>query len=376
MGRRGSGKSALINALFGAQVRSIGPVSAQTGATSWETYMHGGRAIEILDSRGLQEGSAPAESDSAASPEDSLIAGVRAHCPDIILFTVKAKEVDAAIAGDLVGLARVHRAAVRIHEYAPKILAVITQCDELDPSDIDLSADDPEKSEHIEQAVEVLKEHLQEHDYIWQHLARRVVPTSAKMRFEPDGTVNVRRDYRWNIDALALAIQEVLPNEAQLNFVRMAQFRVVQRRVAKNIIHVTAVVCGAIGMEPIPVADLPVLTSIQMVMILAIAYISGRDISLEAAKEFAAALGVNIGAAFTLREVARGLLKLIPAAGNAASAAIAMAGTEAIGNAAILYYIDRRSVDEIRNQLPGMLDRLLKRKPEDNDSAEAAVVPE
>src|ERR1700687_773603 len=61
VGRRGAGKSSLVNALFGAKVAELGHVTAQTGRGRWYDYEREGGAMSILDTRGLQEGSVPAE---------------------------------------------------------------------------------------------------------------------------------------------------------------------------------------------------------------------------------------------------------------------------------------------------------------------------
>ncbi|MFF7976855.1 GTPase [Streptomyces sp. NPDC007905] len=350
-GRRGAGKSSLINAIFSTPVRKTGAVRAQTGATLWELCQIGEREVEILDTRGVQEGSAPAEDDPAESAEESLLAAVREKCPDVIAFLVKATDVDAAIDGDLAALEKVHREAARIHETDIKIIPVLAQCDQLHPSDIKVPPhdyEDKDKKQNVNEAASVLQEHLNGNAYLSRHIACDVLPTAALLIFGDDGKVNKRRDYRWNIDLLALRMQEVLPDDAQIEFARTAQFRKVQKRLARRIVTAFAVICGAVGATPIPVADLPVLTTFQITMITLIAYISGRELSLATSKELIVGLGGNIGAGVALREIARGLLKIIPVAGNAASGAIAAAGTKSLGEAAIFYFIDKEPLGDVR----------------------------
>src|SRR5579863_5784705 len=57
VGRRGAGKSSLINALLGAKVAELGHVTAQTGKGRWYDVEKSGGVMSILDTRGLQEGS-------------------------------------------------------------------------------------------------------------------------------------------------------------------------------------------------------------------------------------------------------------------------------------------------------------------------------
>src|SRR5579883_264287 len=61
VGRRGAGKSSVVNALFGAKVAELGHVTAQTGRARWYLYERQGGAMSVLDTRGIQEGSTPAE---------------------------------------------------------------------------------------------------------------------------------------------------------------------------------------------------------------------------------------------------------------------------------------------------------------------------
>jgi uncharacterized protein len=86
-------------------------------------------------------------------------------------------------------------------------------------------------------------------------------------------------------------------------------------------------------------------------MVTAVAYVAGRDLSLETAKEFLLAMVVNVGSAFALREIARGLVKLIPGYGNVISGGVAAVGTQALGEAAIVYFIHDKTIDEAKDAM-------------------------
>src|ERR1700692_1248035 len=88
VGRRGGGKSSGVNPLFGGQGR-------------WYRYERGGGAMSILDTRGIQEGSVPAEADDAKTALESIAVELRTQAPDVVVFVAKASEVDAAIDADL-----------------------------------------------------------------------------------------------------------------------------------------------------------------------------------------------------------------------------------------------------------------------------------
>ena len=151
-----------------------------------------------------------------------------------------------------------------------------------------------------------------------------------------------------------------MPNEARVEMARIAHDRGVQTEIAQTLVKSTTAICAAIGAQPIPLADLPILTALQLVMVSGIMYISGRERSLRAATEFVTALGVNVGAGMVLREGARALLKFFPGWGNIVCGAVAGAGTYAIGRAAIVYFLEGLTLKDARQTY---LSSRKKRKP-------------
>jgi uncharacterized protein (DUF697 family) len=139
-----------------------------------------------------------------------------------------------------------------------------------------------------------------------------------------------------------------MPNEARVETARIAHDRTTQTEIAQTLVKSTTAICAAIGAQPIPLADLPILTALQLMMVSGIMYISGRERSLRAATEFVAALGVNVGAGMILREGARALLKFFPGWGNVVCGAVAGAGTYAIGRAAIVYFLEGLTLKDAR----------------------------
>ncbi len=83
-------------------------------------------------------------------------------------------------------------------------------------------------------------------------------------------------------------------------------------------------------------------------MIIGIGYVSGRRLDGRGVKEFMSALGLNVGAAFVLREIARALVKLFPGGGNFISGTVAAGATWAIGQAATAYFVEERKVKEVK----------------------------
>jgi uncharacterized protein len=146
---------------------------------------------------------------------------------------------------------------------------------------------------------------------------------------------------------MSMLAREV-PNEARIEMIRISRDREAQREVAQSLVKSTAAVCTAIGTQPIPLADLPILTTLQLVMVSGIMYVSGRERSLRAATEFIGALGANVGLGMLLREGTRALLKFLPGWGNIICGMVAGAGTYAIGRAAIVFFLEGVSLKDAR----------------------------
>lgn len=354
IGRRGAGKSSLINALFGARVAEVGHVKAQTGRGRWFDVQGELGTLSILDTRGIQEGSRPEEADEADTPLDSILAEVRRKAPDALLFLVKATEVDAAIDTDLELLAQIVSAVQQAHGLRPPLIGVATHCDLLEPKRTDLhrpDAQEPselqEKLHHVEAVERQLREKLRSREDLRGELVT-VIGVSTYLSWRTDGTV--RSDERWRLGELAQVLFRELPEQGRLVLARVTRVRALQEELATALSRAMATVCMGVALVPIPVADIIPITSAQVSLIVGIAWISGRQLDFNAAREFLAALGINLGAAFALREVSRALVKFVfPGGGSVVSGAVAFAGTLAIGSAARGYFLRGVSADEARN---------------------------
>jgi uncharacterized protein (DUF697 family) len=143
-------------------------------------------------------------------------------------------------------------------------------------------------------------------------------------------------------------IARELPNSARIEMARISKDRVVQEDIAQILVKSTTAICTAIGAQPIPLADLPILTTLQLVMVSGIMYVSGRERSLRAATEFVGALGANVGAGMLLREGTRAVLKFFPGWGNIICGMVAGAGTYAIGRAATVFFVGGVTLKDAR----------------------------
>lgn len=158
------------------------------------------------------------------------------------------------------------------------------------------------------------------------------------------------------------AICAALPLPAQLEFARATNAKHAQAHIAGSLLKSFSAVCGVIGVQPIPLADMPILTTLQTLMVGLIIHTTGRPFSARLVAEFLGALGFNIGAGLVLREGARAILKVIPIWGNAVSGFIAGAGTYAIGKAAIAYFIEETPINETRKIFRRLLPRMGRKK--------------
>lgn len=353
VGRRGAGKSSLVNALFGAKVAEVGHVKSQTGRGKWFDHTGERGAISVLDTRGIQEGSKPEELDTAKDAISSIVVELKRKAPDVIVFMVKATEADSAIDADLDALERIYAELEREHRFRPPLVAVATHCDVLEPKGTRLhrAADEPTEdvAEKLARVADV-EHHVEEKIKSRGKLAPHLVWTrgvSTYMSFRDDGTL--RGDERWRVDELVGTLFKHLPDAGRGTFARIARVRGLQEQLATDLTRSVAVICTGIAALPIPVADVIPLTAMQVTLVVAIGWLSGRALDKKAAMEFLGAMGVNVGAGFALREGARALIKFVfPGAGSMVSGAIAFAGTMAIGAAAQRYFLRGESIEQAR----------------------------
>lgn len=175
-----------------------------------------------------------------------------------------------------------------------------------------------------------------------------VVSIPRWSRFRADGTPDDGPSGAEDLNHLMTLLVDELPTQAKLEMARISGVRPAQKKIADTLVKATAAVAAAVGAQPIPLADLPILIGIQSSMVAGIIYISGGELNLRSSLKFLGSLGVTLGLAVALREVARGAAKLVPGFGYAVSGGVAAAGTFAIGRAAQAFFIDGLSLPQAR----------------------------
>ena len=136
---------------------------------------------------------------------------------------------------------------------------------------------------------------------------------------------------------------------------RMAsRLKEVVDRLVKHLINLFSGISATVALTPIPVSDIYILLIIQSVLVSLIASLSGRDISLETAKEFILSMGGIAGAGYVFKLVAQQASKFLnfvwPTSGSIISSGIAATGTSAIGKAASSYFIDDLPIGEAKKK--------------------------
>jgi uncharacterized protein (DUF697 family) len=301
LGASGAGKVELINGLFGMATVQAGEENLSDG--SWQNFGHSSRgALRLLDAR-------------RPASLNQLRAALTAEAPDLFVFVRPALKIDEELAADLTHAAEILAVAEKTHGTRPRLLGLLI----------------PNGAADVERARQDLHATL----HTRNELSDRMVGTLALS----SGS---------EAERLAELIAFELPGEAQLEMARLSGNRVLQKQIAQVVIKSVTAICAAIGAQPIPLADFPILTSIQASMVAGIMHISGREMSVKLAGEFLGAVGANVGLGLVLREGSRAVVKLVPMWGNAISGAVAGAGAYAIGRAAVAYFIEGVSMQDAR----------------------------
>lgn len=351
VGRTGAGKSTLINALCGQYLAEISDVRVGTRTAEAFSYESFGKTLfEVIDTRGL--GDAVDEASSRGAVED-LKEAVRNFSPDAVLFLQKADErgyrdEDVRILREIRGL----------FERELPVIALASQVDKLEPSREKVPEEYPErKRQNIQEAVQQLHEDLV-NDGIEP---LETLPVSSYVEWETDPTelaspedrqhLSIRFDGRYNIDRLLDLLEDNIDLEAGIVLMLAARLDRLARRIADRFIRIFAAISGAVGSTPIPTSDIFVLMPLQVLLIMLIAYLGGRDLNYSSARELLFSIGVAGPAGYGLRMLFQQGSKLAnllyPGAGSALSGSIAAGGTYGIGRAASAYFLRETSEEEL-----------------------------
>jgi uncharacterized protein len=345
LGQASANASALLSALLGSELKLIDS-NQSSGWVSYEQKGKGG--FRVLDARQQTE---------SGRSWANLTNVLAEEAPDLCLFLVDGKtEGDFTVYSEQT--IRVLDFVRERHDRKVPLVGVI-----------DFPATLPQETADKRRVQ--LQSWLSGQGGISSHFVRAVA-VSSFVRFRQDGTLDPERDERRNIRMLGDLLARELPDEAQVDMARLVGAKELQTELSMRLVRSVTAICAAVGAQPIPLADFPILTTLQFAMVAGVMHIGGRELSLRAAAEFVGALGMNVGVGMVFREGARAAVKVLPGWGNAISGGIAAAGTYGIGKAAASYFIDGLPLADVRRFLGRRLNRLRKRGASDLEEVKLA----
>lgn len=366
IGRTGVGKSSLINALCSAYVAPVSDTRSCTETAQTYQCKDGERTLmEILDTRGI------AESDNLnaeISAEDMLINQVKEFSPDVAIFMLNCTHRDD-VDSDVNFLKKLSESYAQAYNMRLPIVAVVNKCDEMAPSRL------KNPNEYTESKTKKIAEQVQHYKEIIVKKNLKIdgiIAVSSLIDWmTADGTeidadsieslpvsdienLQIAFDGRYHIEELLNILEKAILDFSARMGLRMAlKLQEVVRRIANQLNKSFSAMSAAVAASPIPISDIYILSLLQGVLVCLIASLSGRDISLDTAKEFELSMGGIVGAGYGFRLLAQQASKILnvfwAGSGSAVSASIAALGTSAIGKAAIAYYIDDKTIEEAKS---------------------------
>lgn len=365
IGRTGVGKSSLINALCGSYVAGVSDTRSCTSETQIYKCMDGDRTLmEICDTRGI------AESESInndISAEEMLINQINEFSPDVAILMLNCTHRDD-VNKDVEFLKTLAKSYQDTNSLRLPIVVVINKSDEMAPSRFKNPLEYPQsKIDKIQEVVSyykgiIARAGLKIDDIIavsslidWQTPDGEEIPVEDIMNLPINDIANLQIafDGRYKIEELLDILEGAIQDfEAQMGLRMAARLTEVVRRLARHLNNIFSGIAATVALTPIPVSDIYVLLILQAILVTLIASLSGRDISLDTAKEFIFSMGGIAGLGYTFKLIAQQATKFLngvwPGVGSAVSSGIAAIGTSAIGKAAISYYIDGNGIDEAK----------------------------
>lgn len=351
IGRSGVGKSSLINALTGSYVAKTSAVKVGTVASEVFTFEENGETLfEIIDTRGFSEDQQAA----TITAEEELKNTIQEFNPDAFLMLTNA--ADRSTLKDDVRLLKKYSEKLRVNV---PIITVITRVDALAPARVkepDLYTEQKKRNirEKVKQVKDVLAEAHVKNAYVipissyieWSH------EQPERLSKEERQQVSIQFDGRYNIDRLMEYLEENMDFRASVYMMMHQRLEEAIKRIAHTFVVRFSAASAGVAVTPIPASDIFVLVPIQILEVSMIAYLAGETLNAKAAREFILSLGgvtlAGLGFRFIAQQGSKFMNLVIPGSGSAISSGVAYSGTYAIGKAAIAYYIDGKSTEEVK----------------------------
>ena len=364
VGRTGYGKSSIINAICGSYVAQVSAVNTCTSGVETYEVKDGSRVLmEIMDSRGLSESD---RIDENLSAEDQLKHDINMFEPDALIFVLNCTTRDDSIDEDIEFVKKIRN---DYREYAFLDLPVIVALNKADAVAPIRQTDPKHFSELKLKNIDDIVKRYRNSFLKMQFKVTDIIPISSSIEWGIDGEelsesdipnltdsdfaeLRMIFDGRYNIDKLRKALEDsIQDSEARAGLKLALKMDECVLHICKQINNSFTAISGVVAASPIPFSDIYILMLLQVFDVFLIQLLSGVQASWESARDFLKSVAGVAGAAHVLRQVARQSIKLMPGPGTAVSSAVAAAGTRAIGEAAIAYYIKDEDFDNIKKSI-------------------------
>lgn len=344
-GRSGAGKSSLINALANQDAAEVGTVEPTTVESEMYHISFPDRyaSWDVVDSRGLFESVTP-DGDVPADTVKFMKQDLEEYRPDILIHVMTPDQVRAGEED----FETVKELREELRDLFPPVLYCLNKIDtHMSPGDEWPPGNNPSLAGDIKENLDFVSKVLDEQE-------KTAVNISQPFRgyeFNSDEHIGVIPAYLkdepyWNDRMLARVIGDFLPDNARLQFAQAQaeQRERLMRDMSRDVTNRFAVAAGTVGAAPTPVADMAVLSSLQLMLVGIVGSFSCRELEWDTVEDYLSAMGGTTVAGLAARGAARSLVQILPGVGTAISAAVAFGTTWAIGRSAEEYFFNDKVV--------------------------------
>lgn len=349
LGRTGSGKSSLINAMRGSYLAEVSNIKS---CTINDLYMlsddAGNDIMQIMDTRGFAESKAMNNISAEQQLEEDLIK----FKPDLILFVTVCSQRDH-VDQDAALLKKLEDKYKKMTGLHVPVIVVVNKCDIMPPMK------GSENGQYTQDKISNIYAFVSEIESIIEaeHLIyRAIIPVCSTIDWEKDvsqinklshherSQLQMVYDGRWNIEKLKeTCLTAITDEDAKKCFKQAIMVDKVVKDTALRMAQIFGGISAGVAAASLPISDIYILTTIQAVLVVLIAYISGEDLTVSEAVKFVFNIGGVVGNAFVLRAIVQESTKLLQSLYKTSTfinAIVAGQGTMTVGNAAIRYYIN------------------------------------
>ncbi len=327
VGRTGAGKSSVINALTGKYLAEVSDPTPGQQQAEKHSIADGEQVLfEVVDTRGI--------ADAGPGAEAALETALSEFLPDLMILMIPLTD-RSHLDEDIASVQKIRQ---KYFGGVTPVIVLLNKADQMAP------AQEPVDSPRKQENIRLFREQVDAMNRAANLTPLAVLPVCSYMDWSADKQT-VMFDGRYNIDALMDLILDNVSLDAALQLALEARTQQAAHLVAERFVRACTALAGTVGSSPLPVADIAVLTGLQVVMVTVVSYLGGRDLDAKGVREFIAGLGLHVPAALALREVAR---VLAPVFGGAVSGSVAAAGTYAIGVSAVAYYVDGKPLSALK----------------------------